>query len=163
MANAPGFERNDSIGSASVGKVRQINYGENLSADKGGSSSYIIDDEQTPDMQNKGSFENNNFTNMTNIDRYSNDISMLKLNEPGQDLQVNKKGKKNKGRNQANKQSKSQPMQYDKENFIDEYDEDMRQYETPDMMIQKSGQGYTDQAKQIAHDIMDMELGGGPK
>lgn len=121
-------------------------------------------------MQNKGSFENNNFTNMTNIDRYSNDVSMLKLNDPSQDLHINKKGKKNKGnRNQGKNQAKSQPMQmgnqYDKENFIDGYEEDMemRQYDTPDMMIQKSGQGYTDQAKQIAQDIMDMELGGGPK
>ena len=165
---APGFDRHDSVGSASVGKVRQINYNEQLSAEKGGSSSYIIDDDQTPDMQKHGSFENNNFTNMTNIDRYSNDISMLKLNDPNhQDLQV-KKGKKpkGKGRNQASKQAKSQPMEnnYAKENFIDDYEEDleMRQYDTPDMMIQKHD-GYTDQAKQIAHDIMDMELGGGLK
>lgn len=100
-ANAQGLERNDSVGSASVGKVRQINYNENLTPDRGGSSSYIIDDDQTPnDFQNKGSFENNNFTNMTNVDRFSNDISMLKLNEPThQDLQVNKKKKGKANRN----------------------------------------------------------------
>jgi hypothetical protein len=36
-------------------------------------------------------------------------------------------------------------MQYEKENFIDEYEDDMemRQYDTPDHMIQKSG-NYTD-------------------
>jgi hypothetical protein len=152
------LERNHSVGSASVGKVSQVNYVD-INQNVGGGSSSLILDEQSPEnyrgrgQQHQarvseisiGAGQNYpNYNNQTNERLGNSDMSLLRQNE--QMLSAPK-------RNQRNYQTQSQQ---NPSNLLKQKDYEMdvgeiemgKSYNTPDY-----------KGNDLARDLMDMEMG----